>query len=298
MAAFKAPRPGWRAACYHSPDLMIAARSVEAINRGDYHLVMGELHLALNTMNASLRVSQSPRPDELIRALDLDLPEPRLVPVNPKNWAGATARTLPALISSKDFRLVLTPEPHEVPASQAVPIGSLVVEETDGALVLRTRDGRISYDIIEAFGTALSSVIGNYFHLMAAESHTPRVTIDRVTVCRETWRFSPADLAFAFEKDEAARFLAARRFARSHDLPRFVFIKVPVEVKPFYVDFNSPIYVDILAKMIRRTKEKGRADALVSVTEMHPRADETWLPDAEGQHYTSELRIVAVDLQK
>jgi hypothetical protein len=298
MAAFKAPRPGWRAACYHSPDLMIAARSVEAINRGDYHLVMGELHLALNTMNASLRVSQSPRPEELIRALDLDLPEPRLVPVNPKNWAGATARTLPALISAKDFRLVLTSEPHEVPASQAVPIGSLVVEETDGALVLRTRDGRISYDIIEAFGTALSSVIGNYFHLLPAESHMPRVTIDRVTVCRETWRFSPADLSFAFEKDEAARFLAARRFARAHDLPRFVFIKVPVEVKPCYVDFDSPIYVDLMAKLIRRTREKGKADALVSVTEMHPRADETWLPDAEGQRYTSELRIIAVDLQK
>jgi hypothetical protein len=298
LAAFKAPRPGWRAACYHSPDVMIAAKSVEAINRGDYHLVMGELHLSLNTMNASLRVSQSPRPDDLIRALDLDLPEPRLVPVNPKNWAGATARTLPALISSKDFRLVLTPEPHEVPASQAVPLGSLVVEETGGALVLRTRDGRISFDIIEAFGTALSSVIGNYFHILAAESHTPRVTIDRVTVCRETWRFSPSDLSFAFEKDESARFLAARRFAHMHDLPRFVFVKVPVEVKPFYVDFDSPIYVDILAKMIRRTKEKGRADALVSVTEMHPRADETWLPDGEGEHYTSELRIIAVDLQK
>jgi hypothetical protein len=298
LATFKAQRPGWRAACYHSPDVMIAAKSVDAINRGDYQLVMGEIHLALNTMNASLRVSQCPHPEELIHALDADLPEPRLVPVNPKNWAGATARTLPALISSKDFRLIVTPEPHEVPASQAVPIGSLVVEEKDGNLVLRSRDGRISYDIIEAFGTALSSVIGNYFHLLAPASHTPRVTIDRVTVCRESWKFSPGDLSFAFEKDEAARFLAARRFARSHDLPRFVFVKVPVEVKPFYVDFDSPVYVDLLAKSVRRTKEKGRPDALVSVTEMFPRADETWLPDAEGKHYTSELRIIAVDLQK
>jgi hypothetical protein len=66
-------------------------------------------------------------------------------------------------------------------------------------------------------------------------------------------------------------------------------------VKPFYVDFDAPIYVDILSKMIRRTKEKGAPDALVSVTEMHPRADETWLPDAEGNHYTSELRFVCVD---
>ena len=161
--------------------------------------------------------------------------------------------------------------------------------------MLRSRDGEICMDIVEACAEAFTGQIIQRFHILAPESHTPRVTIDRVTVCRETWRFPPAELSFAFEKDETARFLAARRFARSHDLPRFVFIKVPVEVKPFYVDFDSPIYVDILSKMIRRTKEKGAADALVSVTEMHPRADETWLPDAEGQHYTSELRFVCVD---
>jgi hypothetical protein len=30
---------------------------------------------------------------------------------------------------------------------------------------------------------------------------------------------------------------------------------------------------------------------------MLPEHNETWLPDAEGQRYTSELRIVAVDLK-
>ena len=295
QAAFKAPRPGWRAACYHSPDLMIAAESVEAINRGDYHLVLGELHIGGNTFKPTCFMSQHPEPEELVAALDLDLPEPRLIPVTPKSWPNMNSRTQPMLLSPKDFRLVISADAYSSPSSRVVPIGSVFVEDTSEGLVLRSRDGQISMDIVEACAEAFTGQIIQRFHILAAESHTPRVTIDRVTVCRETWRFSPADLSFAFEKDEAARFLAARRFARSHDLPRFVFIKVPVEVKPFYVDFDSPIYVDILAKMIRRTKEKGRADALVSVTEMHPRADETWLPDAEGEHYTSELRIVAVD---
>ena len=274
---------------------MIAARSVEAINRGDYHLVMGELHIGGNTFKPTCFMSQHPAPEELVAALDIDLPEPRLIPVTPKSWPNMTSRTQPMLISPKDYRFVISGDAHSSPNSRVVPIGSVFVEDTSEGLVLRSRDGEIKMDIVEACAEAFTGQIIQRFHILAAESHTPRVTIDRVTVCRETWRFSPGDLSFAFEKDETARFLAARRFARSHDLPRFVFIKVPVEVKPFYVDFDSPIYVDILSKMIRRTKEKGTPDALVSVTEMHPRADETWLPDAEGQHYTSELRFVAVD---
>ena len=295
QAAFKAPRPGWRAACYHSPDLMIAATSVEAINRGDYHLVMGELHVGGNTFKPTCFMSQHPAPEELIAALDKDLPEPRLIPVTPKSWPNMTSRTQPMLISPKDYRFVISGDAHSSANARVVPIGSVFIEDTSEGLVLRNRDGQICMDIVEACAEAFTGQIIQRFHILASESHTPRVTIDRVTVCRETWRFPPAELSFAFEKDETARFLAARRFARAHDLPRFVFIKVPIEVKPFYVDFDSPIYVDILAKAIRRTKEKGAPDALVSVTEMHPRADETWLPDAEGNHYTSELRIVCVD---
>ena len=53
--------------------------------------------------------------------------------------------------------------------------------------------------------------------------------------------------------------------------------------------------VDMFAKMVRQTVEDGAAGLMISVSEMIPRLDQTWLPDAEGQRYTSELRIVAVD---
>ena len=295
QAAFKAPRPGWRSACYHSPDLMIAATSVDAINRGDYQLVMGELHIGGNTFKPTCFMSQHPAPEELIAALDQDLPEPRLLPVTPKSWPNMTSRTQPMLLSPKDYRFVISGDAHSSLNSRVVPIGSVFIEDTADGLMLRSRDGEIDMEIVEACAEAFTGQIIQRFHILPSGSHTPRVTFDRVTVCRETWRFSPSELSFAFEKDETARFLGARRFARSHDLPRFVFIKIPIEVKPFYVDFDSPIYVDILSKMIRRMKEKAREDDLVSVTEMHPRADETWLPDAEGQRYTSELRFVCVD---
>lgn len=84
---------------------------------------------------------------------------------------------------------------------------------------------------------------------------------------------------------------------RKHGLPRFVFAKVPVEVKPFYVDFDSLIYVEILTKMIRRTLASDRANEPITVTEMLPAPHELWLPDHQGCKYTSELRIVAKDLK-
>lgn len=44
---------GWTTARYLSPDVLIAAESTEAIERGDFTLVLGELHMASNTLGAS-----------------------------------------------------------------------------------------------------------------------------------------------------------------------------------------------------------------------------------------------------
>ena len=44
-----------------------------------------------------------------------------------------------------------------------------------------------------------------------------------------------------------------------HGIPRFVFVKAPVEIKPLYLDLDSPIYMEILAKLIRRmSRESGQ----------------------------------------
>src|SRR5205085_5811261 len=102
-AAFDAPRPGWKTALYHSPDVMIAARSVEAIRRGEYDLVLGEMHLGSNTLRGTLFLAQHPSPEEVFRAFELDLPEPRLVPTSSRRAQGMTARTISRWISPKDF---------------------------------------------------------------------------------------------------------------------------------------------------------------------------------------------------
>ncbi|HEY1403036.1 MAG TPA: lantibiotic dehydratase, partial [Pyrinomonadaceae bacterium] len=275
-------------------DVMIAAESADAIERGDYQFVMGELHLGNNTLGGSLFVEQHERPGEIIAAVQSDMPKVHAVPMTPKEWL--TARINYVAISPADYRIEFTVNSFHRDRDKALPIAELVVEEKGEDLVARTLDGRLSFDLVEIFGGMFSGFVVNQFKLMRSLPHTPRVTIDRLVVARETWRFEADAISFAEVKDEAERFLAARRWARSLHLPRFVFVKVPVETKPFYMDFDSPAYVNLLGQMVRRTTLEGGAGASITVSEMIPGLEQVWLPDASGGRYTSELRIVAVDM--
>lgn len=296
-AAFDAPGPGWSFARYHSPDLMIAAAGEDSFARGDFQLVLGEMHVGANSLGWPVFLSQHPAPEQLLKAVDLDLPEPRLCPIIAKSQQLQSARLLPALITEKDLRLKLASEPTSVPVARTVLVGDLVVENIAGELVAATRDGARRFPIVEAVADALMGLVINRFKILTPQKHIPRINFDRLIISRETWNFSVSQLAFASEKDEAARFIAARRWARSHGMPRFVFVKSSSEVKPFYVDFDSPTYLNIFTRTIRPDSEGDAGDARIAVTEMLPTHDQTWLPDAEGQRYTSELRIVAYDLK-
>ena len=290
---FAAPSAGWPFARYHSPDLMIAARSEEAIRRGDYEIVLGELHVGMNTIGSFYFLSQHPAMEELFHSLSLDIPETRLVPVTPKEMV--TSRNQPVFVSEKDLRLELTRDPSSVPRAKALSIGALVVEEIDGQLCIRTRDHALRFDILDAFADLLSALTVNTLKLLRPARHTPRVSFDRVIVCRETWRFTPQEIDFAFEKDNQQRFLAARRWMRKHSLPRFVFVKTPIEIKPTYLDFESPILIELFAKSVLHSVDANDSTALISISEMIPNHEQIWLPDGQGNRYTSEFRIVAVD---
>lgn len=294
LAAFAAPGPGWGFARHHSPDVMIAAESVEAIQRGDFQFILGELHMSANTLATSLFVSQHPTGDELMQWFDADQPETRAVPMQLREWH--TTRTFCELISPRHYRIELEPESLAPDRSKALALAELVIEQSGNELVMCTRDRRVSFDLIEVFGGLLSGLAVDLFKLLPNEPHTPRITIDRLTITREAWNFAPASLSWALMKEESERFLAVRRWAQEFQLPSRVFVRVPVEHKPFYVDLESPVYVNILARMVWRTLETGDDKATVKLVEMVPEVGQCWLPDSAGNHYTSEFRIVALDL--
>jgi hypothetical protein len=152
----------------------------------------------------------------------------------------------------------------------------------------------VRFDIIDFYQIVMMMQGLESFRVMPAGTYSPRVTIDRLVVARETWVFSSSDLAFATAPTPAERFSAVRQWAAEHGMPRFLFAKTQLERKPFYLDLESPVLVEILAKAIRRAEEEVPG-ASVSLSEMLPGHDQLWLPDAQGNQYTCELRLVVLD---
>jgi hypothetical protein len=304
LSAFAAPRAGWPYARFHSPDLMIAAASPAAIRRGDYLFVLGELHPGGISISNGIFVDQHPVPQELFQALERDLPESRVLFIAPKHQPGANARTSLCLINPHDYFLDYSLDSAHFAPQSTLALGNIVFERHNAKLMARTRDGRVAFDAVEFLGFLLTTLSGADLKIAPPARHTPRICIDRLCVTRESWLFSPAEVSFVEEKDEAFRFLAARRWAQDRGMPRFVFVKTPAEVKPFFVDFDSPVLINVFTKMVRRVLSDNHTDPLISmpanplitVSEMLPTPEQLWLTDAEGQFYTSELRMVAVDL--
>ncbi|SCL60076.1 Lantibiotic dehydratase, C terminus [Micromonospora eburnea] len=291
---FAAPEPAWAAAVHHAPDLMIAARGPEAMARGDYLLVLGELHLASNTVESRLFVEQHEDPTWLLRADEADHGDRRVYLSSPKHWQAVNSRTYPpsALMSPRYTYWSLHPDAGGTPA-EPLPAARLVVERTDGELVVRTRDGNRRLDLLEVVGELLSAAVVNGFRPLPPAAHRPRVTIDRLVLARESWSIDATEISWASIKKEADRYLAARAWLTEQGLPERAFYKVPVEDKPLFVDFSSLVLVNLFAKAVRRTAEAPQTR--FTVTEMLPDVDQTWLTGPDGAGYTAEVRIVAVD---
>ncbi len=296
LAAFETPESGWPSAYHHSPDMMIAADGVEAIREGRYQIVMGEFHAALNTLNTSLFVEHHPRSAELHESFDKDVRVPRLVVGTAKDVPRATARTVLVMHGSQDYSLATSARADIARGPNPLEVTDLVVERVDDELIVRARDSRVSFEVVDGFSSIISLMLTLKHSLLPSSNYKPRITVDRVVINRESWRLAATDPDFPWVKDDSERFMAARRWARKHGMPRFVFVKISTEVKPTYVDFDSPIYVDILSKDIRRAATKAPDEATVSISEMLPAPDQLWMHDAQNRTYTSELRMVAVDL--
>jgi hypothetical protein len=282
--SFAAPGPGWPAARHHSPDLMLAAAGPDAVARGDYLVVVGELHTGFNTVAMPLFVKQHPRPDELIAARDADIERVCIAPV----WSKAVTRPDYYSLSPRDLDLETGDTRSARPRTQVLSTGALVVEDQGHGLEVRTRDGAWRFDVIAFLEHHLIAESYAEFSPIAPAPWTPRVTIDDVVIARATWRVVPAELGWPELEQPAERFIAARRWARSLGMPRWVFAKTGEEVKPVYVDFDSTVYVELLAKQLR-----GASSAALS--EMLPTVEQAWVIDATGARYTGELRIAAVD---
>jgi hypothetical protein len=292
QAEFAGGGPSWGLVRYFSPDIMVAARSEEAFQAGDFQAVLGEIH-PTNTLSWSCFVTQHPHPEEVLRLLAHDLGgETLLVPQFPRSrWV---QRMNVHLVLPHFLRYELIEQGPIHPPCRSLPAGLATVREVGGRMRVETRDGKLTFPACELFALPLteqcSHILGS---LLPSSPHRPRVTLDDFVVARESWQFPLSEVGFAGLHDPCERFLAVRRWARRHGLPRHCFYKVPQERKPCYLDLDSPIYVDLFAKLVRGGR--GGEEGLLTVAEMLPDLSQTWLTDAQRQRYTCELRLVAIE---
>ncbi len=273
---------------------MIASASAEAARRGEFLLVLGELHMAANTLESRLFVEQHPDRTRMLEAAASDHGARRMVAIPAKDSPYVTSRLNPptALPSprytywSNGNDAIVPPEP-----ATPLPVAGLLVTRKGPDLRVRSAPSGTEFPFFEVIGDIMTGIVANAFRPVAPRPHQPRVTIDRFVLSREAWVFALDDARWAFVHDEARRDAQARRWRSKHGLPERVFYKIGVEDQPMAADFRSLPLVNLLAKGIRRSKEAGLASFTVS--EMLPDSDELWLTDRAGERYTCELRFVA-----
>jgi hypothetical protein len=281
-AAFADHEPAWPHAVFQSIDVQLAAPDVETIAAGDYLAVVGDMHLGGNPLVQGVFAHRHPHPERFLADVvaAIGAGRPILLPPWAPGQSGDT-RGMPAT-SDEIVHIAALPETRAQEGRRTWLPGELEVDGWD----LVDRSGELRVPLLHVFWLPIFVTGGRSFHLLPPEGeHTPRATIGRTVLRRETWSIPAADLP-AQAEDLAA-------FGREHGMPRRVFAKSPLERKPMYIDLESRILSGILCRHARQAAESP--GATMQFTEMLPAPDQCWLADPDGARYASELRFVAVE---
>ncbi|MGW3075379.1 MULTISPECIES: lantibiotic dehydratase [unclassified Kitasatospora] len=300
VAAVLAARPGGPPALC-DPDILFAARSREDLAEGRFTAVIGDCHavreVITHTSFGPLVQEHVPEllpevyrgyrsllaDDEVLANLSRGHPDKSstqlVYPCHDLEVYGRSGQSRDRVLQPSQLYLVLRGDRLELRAHGVAGRLRLMAPPAGGPSI--RQDPLSPFAFPRHFGGA---------GLDAPElAHIPRIRCGRVVLQRETWRI-PAErlrdtgaLGRQKGRDDAARFVAACRLRAEHRLPRHVFVKVPGEPKPVYVDWDSPLLVRQLVRLA------GGADGTLEVSEMLPAPDQRWL-EVDGHRYTSELR--------
>ncbi|NUT46874.1 MAG: hypothetical protein HOV94_06060 [Saccharothrix sp.] len=271
-----------------SVDLMLRARDVEDVRAGRFELVLGEMHpQALSWVFPSAHMLE---PD-----LREELGEQLAAGIAAQPDADRAAR----FVHTRSNKIFPYPLPGHVVElrpraafADAVPAAEVSVRVRDGEVgcwspstgelrfhpPLRRRSGQLDPIASLSFPSVHMPRIG-------LDEHVPRVEVDGVVVQRERWDL-PGDTLGVTAKDDFELFHAVWRTARDLGLPSQVYVRVPQEPKPVFVDFGNAFLVELLAHL-------GRLSTGMTISEAFPGTDGAWLDDAVGRFHC-ELRLIVV----
>ena len=277
--------PAWPISVFHSPDLQIAATDSDAAERGDYLVVIGDYHPGTNPLGQGLFSYRHPDRQRFLQTWGSDVGTPTIYPLPPRvPQVPLTARLAPAVNLPNDI-VVLPPMPEARArlGSRVASIADLLVDGT----TITDREGSFRAPLHAVFWVPMFVATVFSYEPFRKVEHMERITVGRTVYRRESWRIPIGDCP----TDPVA--LAG--WSRDRGMPRRVFVRMPDEPKPTYLDVESSVLARIFCRQIRRRADSP--EQLVAVSEMLPRPEDCWL-ELDGERYTSELRIAAVDLTR
>ena len=271
--------PAWPLSVFQSADVQIAAADLAAIEAGDFLAVVGDFHPG-NPLTQSLFSTRFPDPNRFRDLWHADVGQPVLALILRRNPSiRVTSRNIADAYNPDDIHLVGSGIAPIHAGHNSLPIADLAVR---GQEVVHP-DGSFCVPLTDLFFLPMFITAMKTFAPFAQVG--PRITVGRTVLRRASWR------AHAAERPADASGIQA--WARELGLPRRVFCLAAGEAKPVYVDLESPALTRNLHRMLGRATAAD-PNATVRFSEMLPGPDQCWL-EHQGAHYTSELRLVAVD---
>ena len=267
---------------FSSPDIMLCAPNLEALERGEYKIVLSEVHASVMLWEAwMLAYPEFPQFARDLEAGMATLPgHERQAYIIPPRQHRNFILEYPGYSIEAFSRSVK-------PREQVIPFGELNVARSADGVELewgsRQQQLELSCAPPEALHLAIFSAPIVRYEPMSLGRHTPRVEINGIVYQREKWRFEADELStFLGDAVGFELFLRCQEFREQLGCPEHVFVNASAEVKPFYLNWSNFFLLELLAHLAR-TNER------LSVTEMLPLPEDCWLADEHG-HYMCELR--------
>jgi lantibiotic biosynthesis dehydratase-like protein len=304
------PEPRWATGVL----FQIAARSPADLDEGRYELVLNGLFngigLALarfaHLLGTGRTGAHNPVVAELCRAWSaMERPGAILAELTFNHEARTANAGLRPVLFAHEIEL---PGDKTSPGVETIPLTDLVIRYETAAdrLVLRSVSRGVEVIPVLSSGVSPSGIVSELVHIgrqgwqtvgylpgfhAPQVSRWPRYVCGKLVLFRARWMFGAGDVPpLARGKvllSDAEFFVETARWRTLHDLPRHVFAHTAAEPKPFYVDLESPISVDLLRRAL--SGAPGGTDVVLFVTEMLPGPDQLWVRDERGGYATEFL---------
>ena len=280
---------------YPSADLQLAAPSFEAINRGDYQWILGELHPPVAILHHCMYWSCPDKPG-LSRALSRVAAKAFHFGFFAADFTAHTAiRVFDAM---RELTTFVAPQRANPSWRRLWPAEAEVyIEQASGDVRLRHATTR---EDLGSFARNWVIPLGFHPFQFGMSPSMPRLRCGKIIVQRRAWTVSASELGSGdFSGVSRDLVKAVEKLRSARDWPRFVYIR-PTEqalrrsgaegrdkdTKPVFIDLESYLFLEIFHRWLTKAGE-------LEVTEMLPGPSDLCWQERDGRR-TFELRTLIV----